>query len=70
VEQCFGGNAADQKTGSTKPRLALDQGSFQAVLASADGCRITSRTAANYDYVICHFRLKCSSGNLFSRQYV
>jgi hypothetical protein len=54
VQQGLGGDAADQQAGAAESRIFLNHGHFEAILARAYGRRISTGTAPEDDYVICH----------------
>ena len=55
-QQRFGRDAAYVQAGAAEHVVFLDEGGFQAVLAGADGCGVTSRSAADDGDVINGFR--------------
>ena len=66
VEERLGGDAADVQAGAAQLRVFFNNGCFQAVLARANGRRISTGTAPEDDHVICHgfsFSVAGGSGN-------
>ena len=68
VQKRLGRDAADMQAAAAQFRVFFDERGLQAVLARANGRRITTGTAPDDDHVVCHgVNLQFNRGHVYPK---